>query len=70
MCVDIAAEALAMVERLTRRRLPSDSSFWLTCAERTLTTYLWQEGRIPPHRLTVTQVTRHDVDRAARWEEP
>jgi hypothetical protein len=68
--VDIDAEAVDMVERLTRRRLPFDSSFWTMCAERSLATYLWNEGRIPSIRLTVTEVNRYDLDIAARWEEP
>jgi DNA-binding response OmpR family regulator len=68
--VDIDAEAVAMVERLTRRRLPFESSFWTMYAERTLATYLWNEGRIPSTRLTVTEVNRLDLDIAARWEEP
>jgi DNA-binding response OmpR family regulator len=68
--VDIDAEAVAMVERLTRRCLPFDSSFWTMCAERSLATYLWNEGRIPSIRLTVTEVNRYDLDIAARWEEP
>ena len=67
--VDIDAEALAMVERLTRRRLPFESSFWTMCAERTLAAYLWEEGQIPSHRLTVTDVGRNDFDIATRWEE-
>ena len=68
--VDIDAEAVATVERLTRRRLPFDSSFWTMCAERTLAAYLWNEGRTPSARLTVTEVNRYDLDIAARWEEP
>jgi hypothetical protein len=68
--VDIDAEAVAMVERLTRRRLPFESSFWTMWAERALATYLWNEGRIPSTKLTVTEVDRLDLDIAARWEEP
>jgi hypothetical protein len=68
--VDIDAEAVAMVERLTRRHLPFASSFWTIYAERALATDLWNEGRIPSTRLTVTEVNRHDLDIAARWEEP
>lgn len=67
--VGIDAEAIAMVERLTRRRLPFESSFWTMCAERTLGGYLWDAGKIPSHRLTVTDVNRNDFDIAARWEE-
>jgi DNA-binding response OmpR family regulator len=67
--VDIDAEAVDMVERLTRRRLPFASSFWTMCAERSLATYLWHEGRVPSARLAVTEVNRYDLDIAARWEE-
>jgi DNA-binding response OmpR family regulator len=67
--VDIDAEAVAMVERLTRRHLPFDSSFWTSCAERVLVAYLWDQGRMPPERLTVVQVDRNDLEIAARWEE-
>ncbi len=67
--VAIDAEAVAMVERLTRHRLPAESSFWTTYAERILAAYLWDEGRIPSARLTITQVSRLDLDIAARWEE-
>jgi DNA-binding response OmpR family regulator len=70
VAVGIDEEAVAMVKRLTRRYLPFESSFWTMCAERTLATYLWDEGRIPSERLTVTQVNRNDFDVAARWEEP
>jgi DNA-binding response OmpR family regulator len=70
VCVDIDEEAVAMVKRLTRRYLPFESSFWTMCAERSLATYLWNEGRIPSQRLAVTQVNRNDFDIAARWEEP
>lgn len=68
--VDIDAEAVAMVERLTHRHLPFASSFWSMCAERALGMYLWDEGRIPSIRLTINQVSRNDLDIAARWEEP
>jgi DNA-binding response OmpR family regulator len=67
--VDIDAEAVAMVERLTRRHLPYDSAFWTSCAERVLVAYLWDQGRIPSERLTVVQVDRNDLEIAARWED-
>jgi DNA-binding response OmpR family regulator len=68
--VDIDAEAIAIVERLTRRRLPFESSFWTMWAERTLAAYLWNEGKLPSTRLAVTEVHPYDLDIAARWEEP
>jgi len=67
--VEISPEAVAMVAQLTRRPLPLTSSFWASYAERTLATYLWDEGRIPASGLTITQVEPKDVDIAARWEE-
>jgi CheY-like chemotaxis protein len=67
--VDIDAEAVAMVERLTRRHLQYDSAFWTSCAERVLVAYLWDQGRIPSERLTVVQVDRNDLEIAARWED-
>lgn len=67
--VQVDASAVAMVERLIRRPLPLTSSFWKSYAEHTLATYVWDEGRIPPLPLTITQVERRDVDLAARWEE-
>jgi chemotaxis response regulator CheB len=67
--VEISPEAVAMVAQLTRRPLPLISSFWASYAERTLATYLWDEGRIPSSGLTITQVELKDVDIAARWEE-
>jgi DNA-binding response OmpR family regulator len=67
--VQVDASAVAMVERLIRRPLPLTSSFWKSYAEHTLATYVWDEGRIPPLPLTITQIERRDVDLAARWEE-
>lgn len=67
--VYIDAEAVAMVERLTRRRLPFESSFWTSCAERVLVAYLWDKGQIPPEGLAVIQIDRNDLDIAARWED-
>ena len=46
--VDIDAEAVAMVERLTRRRLPFESSFWTMCAERTLAPICGTRGSCRP----------------------
>jgi DNA-binding response OmpR family regulator len=67
--VEISPEAVALVAQLTRRQLPLTSSFWASYAERTLATYLWDEGRIPSSGLTITQIELKDVDIAARWEE-
>ncbi|MGB7921853.1 MAG: response regulator [Pyrinomonadaceae bacterium] len=66
--VQIDEEAVGYVERMTRRLLPPENSFWTTQAERLLSDYLWKEGRVPPTRkLTVKDVDRDELPIAARW---
>jgi|SRR5918911_1443924 CheY-like chemotaxis protein len=66
--VEIDEEAVGYVERMTRRRLPPENSFWTTQAERILNDYLWREGRVPPtRRLIVRDVDRDELPIAARW---
>jgi DNA-binding response OmpR family regulator len=68
VCVQIDDEAVGYVERMTRRRLPAESSFWTTQAGRLLSDYLWREGKVPPTRkLTVKDVDRDELPIAARW---
>jgi hypothetical protein len=39
-------------------------------AERLLSAYVWSEGKAPDSgRLTVLDVSREDLDIAARWED-
>lgn len=67
--VQIDEEGVGYVERMTRRRLPADNSFWTTQAQRTLSDYLWREGKVPPTRkLTVRDVDRDELPIAARWQ--
>src|SRR5262249_37975544 len=54
--VQVDPRAVAMVERMIRRPLPIESSFWTSHAEHVLATYLWNEGRIPSLPLIITQV--------------
>lgn len=66
--VEIDEEAVGYVERMTKRKLPADNSFWTSQAERLLGEYLWKEGQITPTRkLTVTDVDRDELPIAARW---
>jgi CheY-like chemotaxis protein len=66
--VRIDEEAVGYVERMTRRRLPAESSFWTIQAQRVLSDYLWTEGKVPPAgRLTVKDVDRDELPIAARW---
>jgi CheY-like chemotaxis protein len=66
--VRIDPEAVARVGRLSRRDLRPGGSFWRGQAERLLSAYLWTEDRIPEHGLTVTDVSREDLDVAAVWQ--
>jgi DNA-binding response OmpR family regulator len=66
--VQIDEEAISYVERMTRRKLPAENSFWTSQAERLLTDYLWREGKVPPmKRLVLTDVDRDELPVAARW---
>jgi CheY-like chemotaxis protein len=68
--VAIDREAVERVARLTHHRLPPGGAFWRLQAERLLSAYVWSEGKAPADgRLTVRDVSREDLDVAARWEE-
>jgi DNA-binding response OmpR family regulator len=65
----IDEEAVGYVERMTRRKLPAENSFWTGQAERLLSDYLWKEGKVPPTRkLTIRDVDRDELPMAARWQ--
>jgi len=67
--VEIDAEAIAYVERMTARRLEPESSFWTSQARRLLSDVLWNERKVPPMRRLVLRSL--DPDRlpiAARWK--
>lgn len=67
--VQIDEEAVGYVERMTRRQLPPDNSFWTSQAQRLLGDYLWKEGKVPPTRkLTLKDVDRDELPIAARWQ--
>ena len=67
--VAIDPEAVDRVARLTHRRLEPGGAFWRSQAERLLSASVWTEGKAPAEgRLTVRDVSREDLDVAARWE--
>jgi hypothetical protein len=67
--VEIDEESVAYVERMTRRKLPPESSFWTLRAQKTLSTYLWDEGRTPPGgRLKMKEVDRDELQIATHWK--
>jgi CheY-like chemotaxis protein len=67
--VQIDQAAVGYVERMTRRLLPAENSFWTSQAERLLSDYLWKEGKVPGARkLTVKDVDRDELPVAAHWQ--
>lgn len=67
--VQIDDEAVGYVERMTRRQLPAENSFWTSQAQRLLSGYLWKEGKVPPTRkLTIKDIDRDELPIAARWQ--
>jgi hypothetical protein len=67
--VDVSASAIDQIGRRSRGRISNDSSFWISCAERHLATYLWENDDYPPDaKLTVNQLTLDDLDLAIRWD--
>jgi CheY-like chemotaxis protein len=67
--VQIDEEAVGYVERMTRRKMPAENSFWTSQAQRLLSDYLCREGRVPPTRkLTIKDVDRDELPIAARWQ--
>ena len=67
--VQIDGEAVGYVERMTKRHLPPENSFWSGQAQRLLSDYLWKEGKVPPtRRLVIKDVGRDELPVAARWQ--
>ncbi|HEX9423346.1 MAG TPA: response regulator [Pyrinomonadaceae bacterium] len=67
--VQIDEEAVGYVERMIKRRLPAENSFWTSQAQRQLGDFLWKEGKVPPTRkLTIRDVDRDELPIAARWQ--
>ena len=69
VAVAVEPEAVSRVARLSRKNLPAGGSFWKLQAERTLARHLWNEGQLPEGgRLTLSDISRDDLDVAAIWE--
>ena len=65
--VRIDPEATARVQRLTGRQLDPGGAFWTGQAERLLSAYLWSEGRVPAGPMTVSDISREDLDAVGAW---
>jgi CheY-like chemotaxis protein len=67
--VRIDAEVVGYVERMTRRRIPANSSFWAVRAERLLSDYLWRECELPfSGTLTLDKIDRDELMWAEQWD--
>jgi CheY-like chemotaxis protein len=65
----IDEEPVGYVERMTRRRLPPESSFWTAQARDLLSDYLWSESKTPPGgKLTIKDFDPDKLPIAERWE--
>jgi DNA-binding response OmpR family regulator len=67
--VEIDPEAVGYVERMTSRSLSPESSFWTVQASNLLSTFLWNEGKLPDGRLTLKDIDRDDLPVAERWKD-
>ena len=66
--VEIADELFVDIELRTRSRIRSSSTYWICCAERHLSIYLWENNDYPPgDRLCVKGLNPEDVMSAIRW---
>jgi DNA-binding response OmpR family regulator len=67
--IQIEAEAVEYVERMTGRHLPPNSSFWTAQARRVLSDFLWNERGVPPmKRLVLRNLDPDKLPVAARWK--
>ena len=67
--VEFDPAAISLAQRRRRIPLPSNSSFWISCAERALSTYLWEWDQYPPNgRLILKDLCLSDLEVARRWE--
>jgi two-component system response regulator HydG len=67
--VKVDDEAVSYVQRITHRTLPAHNSFWAYAAERLLSDYLWNEGKIPPAgKLFLKAIDREQLITAERWD--
>lgn len=72
MIAEITPEAVDFVESATHRRIPPESAFWTSLAERCLNAFLWNEGRVPPGGKVIITAKDFDHERvqlARLWED-
>ena len=66
--VDITATLAEALARRSRGHLSADSSYWICCAERHLSEYLWENEVYPPDaKLVVNEPLLTDLNLARHW---
>ncbi len=69
IAVDISPECVAEIVHRSRGRISLANSYWISCAERHLAEYLWENDDYPPGGgLVVDQLSLDDLEAARRWE--
>ena len=67
--VEIDGRVVIEVTLRSRRRISSQSSYWICCAERHLAEYLWENDcSLPDQRLRIEWLTARDINLANRWK--
>ena len=67
--VRISPDAVTDVLKRSEGRVSGNSPFWISCAERHLASYLWENDDYPPNTsLDVDRLTPDDLDLARRWK--
>ena len=66
--VEIDGQVVFEITHRSRGRISSQSSYWISCAERHLADYVWENDCSPPgERLRVECLTPRDINLAIRW---
>jgi hypothetical protein len=68
--ITVSIDQLAVNEITLRSggRILSESSYWISCAERHLAEYLWENDSYPPDgKLRVEKLTIEDLNLGKRW---
>jgi hypothetical protein len=68
--ITVSIDQLAVNEITLRSggRILSESSYWISCAERHLAEYLWENDIYPPDgKLRVEKLTIEDLNLGKRW---
>jgi DNA-binding NtrC family response regulator len=66
--VEITDELLRYVQRIIKKNLPAESTFWTSQARLLLSNYLWEKGEVPKMKtLILAEIDRNTLFVAERW---